>query len=93
MAKGVDWARPPTALGAHGERAAHADALYEYDSALLLTPAAPAHVQLARARHLLALSRRSEAEAAVAEATRLDATTAEEGARILAAAGGARAQP
>ena len=79
--------------GAHGERAAHADALYEYDSALLLTPAAPAHVQLARARHLLALSRRSEAEAAVAEAMRLDATTAEEGARILAAAGGARAQP
>lgn len=79
--------------GAYGERAAHADALYEYDSALLLTPAAPAHVQLARARHLMALSRRSDAEAAVAEATRLDAATAEEGARILAGSGGAGARP
>lgn len=77
--------------GAYGERANHAEALYEYDSALLLTPAAPAHMQLARARHLMALSRRPEAEAAVAEATRLDATTAEEGARILAGASGAGA--
>ena len=56
--------------GALGERAAHADALYEYDTALLLSPAAPAHVQLARARHLMALRRRPDAEAAVAEATK-----------------------
>lgn len=79
--------------GAYGERAAHGDALYEYDTALLLGPAAPAHVQLARARHLLALSRRGDAEAAVAEATRLDPSTADEGARILAGRGSAPARP
>ncbi|MCB9657388.1 MAG: tetratricopeptide repeat protein [Sandaracinaceae bacterium] len=93
----VDPARVEAHLalaGALGERAQHEGALYEYDTALLLSPAAPAHVQLARARHLMALGRRADAQAAVDEAMRLDPTTAEDAAAILAGPGqgGAAAQ-
>ena len=93
----VDPARVEAHLalaGALGERAQHEGALYEYDTALLLSPAAPAHVQLARARHLMALGRRAVAQAAVDEAMRLDPTTAEDAAAILAGPGqgGAAAQ-
>jgi tetratricopeptide (TPR) repeat protein len=58
-------------------------ALYELDTALLATPERPGPIHLARARALLALGRRPEAQRAAREAQRADPTLAAEARTLL----------